>query len=299
MTGYNYDYDKVEIKFPCSTDNCHGTLYRPRSNERVPGLVMAMGFGMVKEAHMDEYAPHFAKRGIAVLAFDYRRLGKSGGTPRQAIYPEDQVSDYRCAVSQLRRLEYIDQERICVWGTSFSGGHVLTLLAFPPPGVKCGIAQVPNVYSYLTALSYFGSLEPVLALAEEGRDACCRGEPSYIPIVSREGPAVILTEEAYEYYTRIAERIPTFENKVTLDSIDRVLAYNPGNYAELINKPLLMIIAERDKTTPPDLAKKVASKIKGKVVLKVFDAGHFDVYKEPLLTQIAELEAEWAKDVLG
>ena len=293
------EYDRIEVEFPCSTDKCHGILYKPRSEGRVPGLVMAMGFGMVKEAHADDYAPHFARRGIAVLAFDYRRFGRSGGIPRQALYPEDQVSDYRCAISYLRRQEFIDPDKLCVWGTSFSGGHVLTLLAFPPPGVRCGIAQVPNVYSYRTALSYFGSLEPVLMLAEQGRDACCKGEPAYIPIVSRDGPAVILTEEAYEYYTGVAEKIPTFENRVTLDSIDRILAYNPGNYAELINKPLLMIVAEHDKTTPPDLAREVASRIKGRVDIRVYDAGHFDIYKEPLLSEIAELEAKWASEILG
>lgn len=292
-------YDRVEVEFPCTTDKCFGILYRPRTEGRVPGLVMAMGFGMVAEAHVDDYAPLFAERGIAVLAFDYRRFGRSGGSPRQALYPEDQVSDYRCAISYLKSQDFIDGERICVWGTSFSGGHVITLLAFPSPGVKCGIAQVPNVYSYRTALSYYGSLEPVLMLAEQGRRSCCRGEPAYIPIVSRDGPAVILTEEAYNYYTDVAGRIPYFENRVTLDSIDRVLAYNPGYYAHLVNKPILMIIAEKDKTTPPDLAREVAGRMKGSVEVKIYDAGHFDIYREPLLSKIASGEAEWAARILG
>ncbi|MCE4625774.1 MAG: lysophospholipase [Desulfurococcales archaeon] len=283
-----------ELWFPCSGVDCHGILYEPVVQEGAEaGLVMGMGFGMVKEAHADDYGPVFARHGIAVLAFDYRRFGRSKGGPRQALYPEDQVADYRCAVSFLREHGIVDPEKICVWGTSFSGGHVLTLLAFPQPGVVCGVAQVPNVYSYRTALKYFGSLEPVMVLAEQGRRECCRGEPAYIPIVSKDGPAVILTEEAYEYYTEVAGKTPWFENRVTLDSLDRVLAYNPGDYAHLIRKPLLVVLAERDKTTPPEIAREVISRIPGPVTVKTYDVGHFDIYRPPLIGEIAELEAEW------
>ncbi len=290
------DYHRREVYFPCSGVKCHGILYEPLEAAEGPGMVMAMGFGMVKEAHADDYAPFFAEKGFTVLAFDYRRFGKSMGEPRQALYPMDQVSDYRCAIRYLQGLESVDEERICVWGTSFSGGHVLTLLAFPSPGIRCGIAQVPNVYSYRTALSYFGSLEPVMLLAEQGREACCRGDPAYIPIVSREGPAVIMAEEAIEYYLEKEAQLETFENRITLDSIDRVLAYNPGDYAHLIHKPLLVITASRDKTTPPELARQVISRIPGPVTHREYDAGHFDVYEPPLLEEIARLEAEWASE---
>ena len=62
----------------------------------------------------------------------------------------------------------MDPGKIYVWGTTFSGGLVLTLLAFPQPGVVRGVAQVPNVYSYRTALKYFGNLDPMMMLAEKG-----------------------------------------------------------------------------------------------------------------------------------
>jgi len=293
---------KREVWFQCNGTRCHGLLYKPLENKGKdgnPGLVMAMGFGMVKEAHADDYAPIFAEEGFTVLVFDYRRWGKSEGEPRQALYPLDQVSDYRCAIRYLQDSGLIDPGKVCVWGTSFSGGHVLTLLAFPQPGVSCGIAQVPNVYTYRTALEYFGSLEPVMMLAEQGRKQCCNGQPAYIPIVSREGPSVIMTDEAYEYYTQHAAKFETFVNRITLDSIDQVLAYNPGDYAHLIKKPLLMIIAKKDKTTPPQLAKEIASKIPGSVSIEEFEVGHFDIYKPPLVTKIARLEAKWAAERLG
>ncbi len=287
-------YSKKEVFFPCNGIKCHAYLYLPKKDEKSPIIVMGMGFGMVKEAHADDYAPYFTEKGIAVFVFDYRRFGRSEGLPRQALYPMDQVSDYRCAISYVKSLDYINPDKICVWGTSFSGGHVMTLLAFPEQGIKCGIAQVPNVYSYKTALEYFGNLEPVISLLSQNQKDCCEGKPSYMPIVSKDGFAALMSKEAYDYYMNVASKFDTFENKITIDSLPQVLAYNPGDYTHLITKPLLMIVASKDKTTPPKLAKEVAEKIKGEVTLKEYDVGHFDIYKHPLLNEIANYEADWA-----
>jgi len=287
------DYEKKELYFPCSGEKCHGILYFPSNIKKTPALIMGMGFGMIKEVHADDYAPYFAQKGISVLVFDYRRFGKSEGKPRQALYPMDQVSDYRCAISYMKTLDIIDPDKICIWGTSFSGGHVLTLLAFPELGLRCGISQVPNVYSYRTALEYFGSLEPVLMISSQNSKECCEGNPSYIPIVSKDGIAALMSKEAFEYYSNVALKFETFQNKITLDSLPHIMAYNPGDYAHLINKPLLMIIALKDQTTPPKIAKEVAGKIKGEVTLKEYDVGHFEIYKQPLLKEIAEFESDW------
>jgi len=289
-----------EVWIPCSGVPCHGLLYLPE-RPRGPGVVMAMGFGMVKEAHADDYAPYMARNGITVLAFDYRRFGKSRGEPRQALYPMDQVADYRCAINWLRRREGVDPDKVCVWGTSFSGGHTITLTAFPQPGVACGIAQVPNVYSYKTALEYFGTLEPILQLAETGRQACCEGKPQYISIVSEQGePALLVTEEARQYYLEKAKSLPTFQNRITMDSIDRILAYNPGDYAHLVSRPILMITASRDKTTPPSLAREVFQRVPAPGSRLVeYEAGHFDLYKPPLLEEARELMTRWILQTLG
>ena len=294
-------YRLEKVWFPCSGVKCSGLLYLPEGEGPFPVVVMASGFGVVKEVHADDYAPRWASNGIAVFAFDFRRLGESEGEPRQAVYPEDQVADYRCAVAYVKSLKEIDGERICLWGTSFSAGHVITLLAFPPPGVKCGVAQVPNVFTYITAMRLFGSVEPPLMLAESGREACCRGAhgEAVIPIVSREGPSVITSPEAVEYYLEYVAKYPTFKNYVTLDSIDRVIAYNPGFYAELVSRPILFVVAEKDQTTPPDVALEVASKVKAEKRILKYPVGHFDVYREPLLSEIAGEELEWFKSHLG
>ncbi|MCE4603335.1 MAG: S9 family peptidase [Desulfurococcales archaeon] len=290
-------YKVEKVKFPCGGEYCSGLLYLPSGDGPFPGVVMAGGLGIVKEIHADDYAGYWASRGVAVLSFDYRRLGESEGEPRLAIYPEDQLADYRCAIRYMRGREEVDGDRICLWGTSFSGAHVLSLLLFPPRGVRCGVAQVPIVYMHKTLEMHHGSISPLLWLAEEAREECCRGEygKAVIPIASQNPPGLITSGEAVEYYMEQASRYKTMENKVTIDSLDRIIGYNPGYQAELVSKPILFIVAERDKTVPTGDVIEVASKVKVDKRLVRYMAGHYDVYKDPLKIDVAKLELEWYK----
>ena len=92
-------------------------------------MVLAHGFGGVKEARLDAYAERFAAAGYAALVFDYRHFGDSGGEPRLLIDIGRQQADWRAAIAFARALEGVDGERIALWGTSFSGGHVIELAA--------------------------------------------------------------------------------------------------------------------------------------------------------------------------
>lgn len=290
-------YRVERVWFPCGGEECSGLLYLPDGEGPFPGVVMAGGLGIVKEVHADDYAVFWASRGVAVLSFDYRRLGGSGGEPRQAIYPEDQVADYRCAINYMRKRSEVDGDRLCVWGTSFSGGHVITLLAFPPRGVRCGVAQVPSVYMHRTLEMHHGDLSRILGIAEEARDECCGGRhgEALVPIASKDPPGLVTSSEAVEYYRSLEEGYPTFKNLVTADSLERIASYNPGYHAELVARPLLLVVAERDETVPNDAVMEVASRVKVDKRLVRYMAGHYDVYRDPLRSDIARLELEWFK----
>ena len=296
---YVLEFSVEEMFFPCSGIKCSGLLYRPVTPAKTPGIVMAFGFGMIKEIHAEDYGPKFAEAGFTTLIFDYRRFGGSEGSPRQALYPLDQIQDYRCAVNYIRSLDSVDGSRICIWGTSFSGGHVILQLAFPQPGVRCGISQVPNLYSFKTAISYAGSLDPYMQLVEAFRENICKGNVDRIPIVSREGPSVIRSEEAYEYYMEKASKFPEFKNYITADSLDRILTYSPGLYADIVSRPVFLLVASKDKTTPPQYIKDIVEVIKSDKEILEVDGGHFDIYEEPLLSNIVEKEVSFARKYLG
>ena len=293
------DIHEEKIWFSCMGLKCSGILYKPSElKNKVPAIIMANGFGAVKEMYLPEIARIWAKEGFVVLVFDYRYFGESEGSPRGRLYPNEQLSDYRCAISFVKSLSYVDENRICVWGTSFSGGHVLALLAFPSPGLRCGIAQVPNVTTHKVALSYFGSLEPLMELAESDRKIICSGKYTTVPIVSKEGFAVLIREEAYNFYMEYAMKFPTFRNFITLDSLERILQYYPGSYAEIIRKPILFLIAEKDTTTPSEFIQDAIERVPAdKEVIKV-STEHFKIYFPPLLTDIAMKELEWLKRIM-
>lgn len=82
-----------------------------------------------------------------MLAFDYRRLGRSGSTPRQEIEPAAQIEDWRNAITPAAHLPGIDATRIGIWGTSYAGGHVLVLVSADP-------ADLP-VYSAPEAVAWY------------------------------------------------------------------------------------------------------------------------------------------------
>ena len=126
-----------------------GWLYlRDGTPTPIPAVVMAHGFSGVKEQYLDDFAEVFAKAGLATLVFDNRNFGASEGEPRQEIDPIQQVRDYRHAITFARTLPEVDRDRIGVWGTSYSGGHVLMVGAIDQSGEVRGFPgpddQRPN-----------------------------------------------------------------------------------------------------------------------------------------------------------
>jgi cephalosporin-C deacetylase-like acetyl esterase len=60
--------------------------------------------------------------------YDQRGFGDSDqkeGEPRQEIIPRLQQSDISDAITFAQSLSEVDPTRIGIWGSSYSGGHVL------------------------------------------------------------------------------------------------------------------------------------------------------------------------------
>ncbi len=129
--------------------------------------------------YLEPFARRFAQAGIAALVFDYRYLGASGGEPRQRIHPRDQIEDYRSALTWLSLQPEIDADRLGVWGTSFSGGHVLHVAAHDPR-VKAVVSQVGamdlnQTIRFLAGPEMFAALEQ-MTVQERIRHATQGGE---------------------------------------------------------------------------------------------------------------------------
>lgn len=140
--------NRQNIAFDAEGTTLRGWLYHPPiKTQRPPVVVMAHGFATVKEQYLERFAERFADAGLAVLLYDHRNFGSSDGTPRNDIDPWQQIRDSQHTISFVRQRDDVDGDRIGIWGTSFSGGHVLVVGAIDAR-VRRVVVQVPTISSY-------------------------------------------------------------------------------------------------------------------------------------------------------
>jgi dienelactone hydrolase len=135
-------FERHDTTFDSGGWRCAAWLYEPEGDGPFPCVVMAHGWSGVREQRLDAYAERFADAGYAVVVFDYRHFGASQGQPRQLLDIGRQLADWTAAVAFARSRTNVDPERVVLWGSSFSGGHVQHIAA-RDHRVAAAIAQVP------------------------------------------------------------------------------------------------------------------------------------------------------------
>jgi fermentation-respiration switch protein FrsA (DUF1100 family) len=278
--------ERRDVAFESCGATLRGFLYLPESaTGPVPAVAMAPGLSGVKEQSIVRFAEFFATGGFAALAFDNINFGASGGEPRQEVDPALQKRGYSDAVTFLSLRPEIDRARIGIWGTSFSGGHVLVVAA-TDRRVKCVVAQVPSLSGTRNFLRRVRPDQRATALARlvADREARFRGEPpAMIPAVSAEEgtPCVMAGRAAYEYFTRTGEGAPNWRNEVTLRSVEYARGIETAAFLPFISPtPLLMIVAIEDELVPSDVALDEYRRARPPKKLILLPGGHFSPYGE-------------------
>src|SRR5690625_4316526 len=133
-----------EIEFVSERTIIRGRLYLPDKVDTVPAVVMAPGFGGLIQHSAIQFAEAFVRAGLAVIVFDNPCFGASDGEPRQEVDPVRQRRAYRDAISFAQRRKEITGSQIGVWGSSYSGGHVIEIAAYDRR-IKCVVTQVPSI----------------------------------------------------------------------------------------------------------------------------------------------------------
>ena len=264
-----------------------GWLYLPDTAATpVATVVMAHGYSAVKENYLDCFADVFAAAGLGALVYDNRNLGASDGEPRQEIDPWQQIRDYRDAITFASNLAEVDENRIGVWGSSYSGAHALVVGAIDRR-VKCVTSQVPLISGHRNArrLIRADAIAAVQAMFNEDRRARFEGNPpAMIPVVSNDPniPCALPTQDAYDWMTETAaKRAPAWKNEVTLRSLEMFLEYEPGAYITYLSPtPLLMVVAAGDHLTVADEALAAYEQALQPKKLVLLQGGHFDAYIE-------------------
>ena len=90
-----------DVRIPSHGEQLAAYLYRPDTARPVPCVVMAHGFSATRDDALPGYAEAFAEAGFAVVVFDYRHFGRSGGQPRQLLDIGRQQDDYRAVIDAM------------------------------------------------------------------------------------------------------------------------------------------------------------------------------------------------------
>jgi pimeloyl-ACP methyl ester carboxylesterase len=246
---------------------------------RVPLVVMAHGFSATREQRLDAYAERFCGAGIAALVFDYRHFGASGGEPRQLLDVGKQHDDYRAALAYVRGLDFVDPQRVALFGSSYSGGHVLAVAA-RDPSIAAVISQCPYTDS-LASLPKLGLANILKATAAGLRDelAALRGRPPVlIPAVADAGRfGVMSTPDAKTGFARITPPDSNWRNEVAARVALTTTFYRPGRAVKKIAAPVLFCVCEGDTVAPAATTLKYASTARHGEI-KRYLIGHFEIY---------------------
>jgi fermentation-respiration switch protein FrsA (DUF1100 family) len=292
---------RTDSDFESGGERCAAWLYLPEGDGPHPCVVMGHGFSAVREHRLDAYAEHFASAGLAALVFDYRHFGASGGEPRQLLDIRRQLADWRAAVAHARALDGIDRRRVAVWGSSFSGGHVIAVAA-EDPAIAAVVSQAPFT-SGLNAIAAGGARQAARLTLAGLRDLAAmllRRPPHYLAAVGPPGSLAAMTApEAEPGFRALDQGHSTWENRVAARVMLALGAYRPYARFSRLRQPVLVVVCDRDATTPPGPAVRAASRSPNAELVR-YPVGHFEVYVPPQFERAVADQTEFlTRQLLG
>ena len=272
-----------------------GELFRPgdrAESDRLPTIILCHGWGGTA-AMLRPEAIAFARAGFMAISFDYRGWGASDGRLilaktkpesagkthvfqaevreiREVVDPIEQTTDLQNVVHWAAGEPGVDAGRIGLWGSSYSGGHVVYVAA-RDPRIKCLVAQVPALDS-----RWVGSgLQRGMTLREATRMA--RGELGYPQ------PGAIVIGGLHGAPIR-----------------SKLLDYAPVNDAARASQcAMLFLVAEKEELfRNEDHARLAFERAKGpKKYVVLPGITHYGVYREAR-SKATQMEIEWLNEYL-
>jgi dienelactone hydrolase len=273
---------RKDVSFKVKGTSLSAWLYLPESPPAaVPCIVMAHGFGGTKDM-LESYAVHYQEAGFAVLVFDYRHFGESEGKPRQLVWIPYQLEDWSAAIKYARSLKEIDSAKVALWGTSFSGGHVI-VMASKDEKIACVSAQCPGLDGHASGEMFVereGVGKAFLMLMHGQRDMVRSWlglSPHKIPIAGKPGSiAFLTTPDAYDGYKKLVPE--GFVNEACARLFLRAGGYRPVEHAHKVRCPVLLQICDKDTLLPKSAAEETEKELGNFAEIKHYPIGHFDIY---------------------
>lgn len=267
---------REKVRFCSGRDDCVAWYYPGHNGACV---VMGSGAGVTKEPGTDRFAARINEAGFAVLAFDFRHFGESGGRARQVLKIRRQLADWKAALAWARARPEIDQ--VMAWGFSLAGGHLLRLARRQPLAATIaqtpladGLAAMPNALRHESLAVVLGF--PFIALTDLV-GALFRCPPLLVPLAAERGKVAMLTTPDAQDADRAlnpGNLYPEWRQVIAARSVMKIGGYRPGRGARRVRCPLLVVVADDDQSVLARPALRVAERAPGAELLRV-SGGHY------------------------
>jgi fermentation-respiration switch protein FrsA (DUF1100 family) len=273
---------REKVRFVSGDTECAAWHY-PGTNGAC--VIMAGGGAVTKEPGTDRFAKRFHDAGFAVLAFDYRRLGESGGQPRQVVRIKEQLADWQSAIAFASTLPGVDPTRLAIWGFSLSAGHIFRVAA-RNPHLAAAIAQTPLADGPAATRKATRHQRPLAMLRLTGRgvlDALgglVGRQPLLVPLAGEPGTVAMLTTPDGIDGDRALNpdnRYPDWQQVIAARSALGITFYRPGRYASRVPGPLLVLVCDQDQSALAEPAVGAANRApRGELVR--MPGGHYEPF---------------------
>lgn len=265
-----------------------GTFTRPEQGGPFPAVVLVTGSGpqnrneeVVGHRPFLVLADHLTRQGIAVLRYDDRGVGESGGVYKTAGLA-DFASDARAAVAYLRTRTEADARRIGIIGHS-EGGTIAFLLA----------AEPDNGLGYIVSMAGMAIPGDSLMRMQRALIAEASGVPA--AAVAQNEVLIGMVEELLNRHSEdfVKQQMERLMDEMLPDSLRNdarfrkafragveqlsspelrsLMACDPGEALSEISCPVLALGGDKDLQVPASVnLDRVKSRVKGPVTTRVY-----------------------------
>jgi dienelactone hydrolase len=272
-------FTRLDVSFTSGDAECAAWLYLPEGVANPPVVILGHGLGATREMRLDAFAERFAQGGIAAFAFTYRHFGDSGGRPRQLLSIKRQLADWEAAIDHIKGRSDVDGRRLAVWGSSFGGGHAITV-ASRHPELLATVSQCPFTDGLASARA-LGPRASLKLLPFVARDLTARArgaDPVTLPLAGPPGTVALMNApDALPGYQALIPPGLDFVNAAAARVVPTITAYRPGRAAKHVAMPILFCVSNHDTVTPPEQTLRYA-RTAPQGEIRTYDAGHFAFY---------------------
>ncbi len=265
-----------EVSFYSGGEKVVGRLHRPDAPGRAPVVVTCPGWMEVMCSAVSEpFHEGFARAGYAVLTFDFRGWGATGGEAGW-VRPAAQLEDMLAAIAYAKTRKDLDSERLALFGLGGTGGGVAIHAAAADPAVRAVAVQTVVADGEAWLRSMRREYEWLEFRERVERNRLNRVKTNEDELIDPTEELMVSTPE------RRAVGMPTRGNAFHLSCAEELIRFRPIDVVDQIApRALLVACIEGDPVTPEEHAQALYARAGApKKLIRQRGVSHYSAYRK-------------------